>query len=80
MILVVEFDPDVEVVVPKVAYAEGMYRVFVLQHIVDKKPKAEAAWGDYGQCAAVVMASMLLGLNRCHLRHDRKGKEKEKGK
>ena len=80
MILVVEFDADVEVVVPQVAYAEGMYRVFVLQYIVDKKPKAETTRGDYGQCAAAVIAAMLLGLNRCHLRHARKGKEKEKGK
>ena len=39
LVSIIQFDADVELVRPQVVDTNGMYRIFILQHIIDKKPK-----------------------------------------
>ena len=49
LLAVVELHADIELVRPKVIDANGVYRLLVLQHIIDEKPKCLVTWCDNGK-------------------------------
>ena len=57
---VIEFHANVKAVVPKVANADGMYGLLVLEHVVNIKPKTQASWGGYGQRAVLLAVAIAM--------------------
>ena len=49
LLAVVELHTDVKLVRPKVVDTNGMYRLFVLQHVIDEKPKRLVMGRDNGK-------------------------------
>ena len=66
---VVKLNTDIKTVFPKVADTNRPYRLFVLQYIVDKKPKIQSPRGDDGQSCTSVMVASVTVPHRSYLRH-----------
>ena len=49
LVSIIQFDADVELVRPQVVDTDGMYCVFILQYVINEKPKGLMHRCDNGQ-------------------------------